>query len=120
MRFFRPFPKLINAPIFLLLVAALLLAQWVGLHHRIVHAGGIHGPHASLQEHQPAPQNNGIDDRDHSCAAFDAATLADSVSTVPFLTLLLPSTHAMALWLAFASWDAPLLCHFSSRAPPHA
>lgn len=118
MHFFRPSFKSINAPIFLMLVAALLLVQWVGLRHRIVHAGENHGHHALVQMDVSTHQPHGDDDAEHSCVAFDAATLADSIGAVPFLAPLRSDRHTLALWLAFASWDAPFLCHFSSRAPP--
>ncbi|MFL9927382.1 hypothetical protein PQR62_24120 [Herbaspirillum lusitanum] len=57
-------------------------------------------------------------DHHHSCVAYDAATLAASVHIDFPLPPLMPGTHVLALWQAFASWDAPFVCHFFSRAPP--
>jgi len=90
-----------------MLVAALLFAQWAGLSHRIDHT-----PFLSAAA-------DGYDsDAEHSCLAFDAAAAADAIHLPPFAAPLLASTHVLALWAAFASWDAPLVLHFSSRAPP--
>lgn len=95
-----------------LLLVALLFAQWAGLQHRIAHAGWL--------SFQPAAtaQFDGGESAQHSCAAFDAATLADNIHTVALRTPLLTSAPVLGLWIAFASWDAPLTRYFSSRAPP--
>lgn len=92
---------------------ALLFAQWMGVQHRIAHAGPLH-------EHAHASSAHTYDDRDadHSCAAFDAATIGDSVHMNPFVSPLITSAQVLALWAAFISWDAPLTAYFSSRAPP--
>lgn len=105
------------------LVCALLCVQWAGMLHRIDHAmlayqiaapvavttpaaPGVESPHG--RDHLP----------EHSCALFDGICLADS-STLPAIVLpLLPAQRILALWRTFASWDAPQLRHFSSRAPP--
>jgi hypothetical protein len=96
----------------ILLAMALLLAQWIGLHHGIRHAG--------LQHSLPSAAQIEADDGDahHSCIAFDAAALADSISVPPYLAPLLTGVRVLALWTAFASWDAPFTLYFSSRAPP--
>lgn len=101
----------------LLLVMALLLAQWSGLAHRI--------EHAQLTGH--LQQTSAVDGErtentplQHSCVAFDAAAVADSIHIAPFVVPTLAGTQTLALWAAFSSWDAPLLRHFSSRAPPWA
>jgi hypothetical protein len=57
-------------------------------------------------------------DAQHSCIAFDAMALADSILLDPYLAPLLTGARVLSLWLAFASWDAPFTLHFSSRAPP--
>lgn len=100
----------------ILLAIALLLAQWAGLAHRIDHAPW-------LQDHVYASSSfDGADDTDsrHSCAAFDAAAVADAIHLPPIVTPLLASTQVLALWTAFASWDAPPALPFSARAPPFA
>jgi hypothetical protein len=94
----------------LLLAAVLLFAQWSGLAHRIGHA-----PLAGM--HMQAGETD-HDDTGHSCVAFDAAAVADSIHLPPFAAPLLTSARVLALWAAFHSWDAPLVRHFSPRAPP--
>jgi hypothetical protein len=105
-----PPPRIVIA---ILLAMALLFAQWVGQHHRISHAG--------LQQQANVTSiadSSGGNDLNHSCAAFDAATVGDSINSIPFVTPLVTSAHVLALWAAFISWDAPLITCFSSRAPP--
>jgi len=97
-----------RAAIAWMLVAALLFAQWAGLSHRIDHA-----PFMSA-----AAADGHDSDAGHSCAAFDAAAVADAIHLPPFAPPLLAGTRILALWAAFASWDAPPVLHFSSRAPP--
>jgi hypothetical protein len=99
----------------LLLALALLGAQWAGVQHRIAHADRHQAPSASTA----VDLNDTEDDIHHSCVAFDAATLADMAGVVPFAVSILPNRHVIALWVAFASWRAPLVVHFSSRAPPY-
>ncbi|TCS38597.1 hypothetical protein EDC30_102336 [Paucimonas lemoignei] len=100
-----------------LVVLAMLCAQWVGLAHSIAHSGSKQeSPYFSL--YVSAPDTGGDKFSAHSCVLFEAAAIAASLAT-PTVNLTLPlSVHALALWLAFASWDAPFLCHFSPRAPP--
>lgn len=110
------------APSALLLVVALLFAQWLGLAHRIDHAR----PAQAMQQVQhdvSAVQGDaataGYDKSlEHSCALFDATVLASALHSPAMSLPVLPGTQVLALWQAFASWDAPLLLHFSSRAPP--
>jgi hypothetical protein len=97
----------------LMLAVALLFAQWTGLKHRI--------SHASLQYqqiHASSIDDTGDNDAGHSCAAFDAATVGDTLHFLPFIIPLIRSAQVLALWAAFTSWDAPLTTCFSSRAPP--
>jgi hypothetical protein len=105
----------------MLLVLALLFAQWLGLAHRIEHAG-LQQTAMQAQARQAAAQANAGFDKslDHSCALFDAAALATALNSPAAIPTLLPGTQVLALWVAFASWDAPFLCHFSPRAPPPA
>jgi hypothetical protein len=100
-----------------LLTVALLFAQWTGLGHRIIH-GGLQGTQlSSLPAASLTMQWDDIKSH-HSCVAFDAATLADGANSASFVAALLPNLGVIVLWVAFASWYAPLICHFSSRAPP--
>ncbi|MET0964061.1 MAG: hypothetical protein ABWY05_14785 [Noviherbaspirillum sp.] len=96
----------------LLMLCCLLSAQWLGLGHRVAHAGfndaaqavkTITGSEADLR---------------HSCAAFDEATLPALLNTPPYAAPLLPGASVIALWSAFLSWQQPHACHFQSRAPP--
>jgi hypothetical protein len=115
-----------------LLIIVVLFAQWMGMRHRIEHAGWInnHAPTASafsldadeLKDAQGDAQtsSNAGNKSHHSCALFDGTALADTVAIIP-LTLPPPTcAKVLALWLAFTSWDAPLTHFFSSRAPPPA
>jgi hypothetical protein len=120
-----------------LLVMSLLFAQALGLVHAIAHANWqgstVHSlinealfdegraaavlqPAADGSQHDHANAHGG--DRHHSCEAFDGATLAAMMHfSFPSLPLL-PPVRVLALWQAFASWDAPVNCPFLSRAPP--
>lgn len=129
-------PRSLRPPALIALLAvSLLFAQMLGFVHGIAHAGWQPGAvHSLLDEslfdygddHLEAVADGKDDgqpgqhvhDLHHSCAAYDAATLSAGVHfDFPPLPLL-PPVRVLALWQAFASWDAPLNCHFSSRAPP--
>ena len=92
------------------LAVALLFAQWTGLAHRIDHA-----PLSTLHAQSAEEDDSGLN---HSCVAFDAAAVADAIHLPPCAVPILASAKVLALWAAFESWDAPLVLHFSSRAPP--
>jgi len=98
----------VRTAVAVLLMAALLFAQWTGLAHRVDHSAL-----ASLHADAGAPE-----DGTHSCVAFDAAAVADAISVPPLATPPMAGTKVLALWTAFASWDAPPALPFSSRAPP--
>ena len=102
----------------MLLAVTLLFAQWLGMRHRIAHGSGPYGARHSISASCSGLQIDCGNKTRHACAAWDAATLADTVGAIPFIAPILPNAHVLALWTAFASWDAPLLCHFLSRAPP--
>ncbi len=101
------------------LVAAVLCTQWSGLHHRIEH-GGL--AHVAMPSQSVTPDLDHDlphrEDAHHSCVLFDGLTLTDAGTLLPPQLPLLPGTRVLALWTAYASWDAPPLCHFSPRAPP--
>lgn len=105
-----------------LLVLAVLFAQWMGMRHRIEHAGWVNDRPATSQQTALDPDVQSAEQTGqkspHSCLLFDDATLGNSIVIIPLK--LPPPTCARerALWLAFTSWDAPLTSYFSSRAPP--
>lgn len=117
MNIYRPATRRIRT-ITILLVMALLVAQWSGMSHRIAHASFTDlAPHlASLVDAGRADDTQ----LRHSCVAFDAAAVADSIHAPPFAVTPLAGNHVLALWTAFASWDAPFVRHFPARAPPSA
>jgi hypothetical protein len=115
--FFRRQRRLHRA-LFALLVLAMLLAQSIGLVHRIIHADRQAAAGIVLSS-VAADSSGALGDRHHhSCAAFDAATLADSLPTPARCTQFTNSDAAPTLPPAFRSWDAPFIRFFSSRAPP--
>ena len=101
------------------LVLAMLLAQWSGFNHRVMHGGGQGNDEISAAAFagSTAAGESGKSAH-HSCVAFDAAALGATIYSPPFAGPLLPNVQVLALWLAFASWSAPFTCHFLSRAPP--
>ncbi|WP_076593205.1 hypothetical protein [Herminiimonas arsenitoxidans] len=104
-----------------LLVVVVLFAQWMGMRHRIEHAdwAGNHHLIAHVADQGIAePDLEYAGDKSHSCTLYDGMALADSAPLLPFAPVLQTSVQVLALWAAYISWDAPLLCHFSSRAPP--
>lgn len=118
----------------LLLALALLLSQFLGLLHGIAHAGWPPAIEQAAQASFNAALFNYIDDEPaethaklqlhqgshhhHSCVDYDAASGASGIHVNFFSPPLIPGARLLALWQAFASWDAPVVCHFSSRAPP--
>ncbi|MGB6054514.1 MAG: hypothetical protein WBG17_04660 [Burkholderiaceae bacterium] len=102
-----------------LLVLALLLAQWSGFQHRIAHSG--FGLAASTVAAGGGPRiGSGGDSLHHSCLAFDAATLAVALHAAVPSAPALPSRLPAPQRPTFASWDAPFVPHFLTRAPPAA
>ncbi|WP_395822434.1 hypothetical protein [Collimonas sp.] len=103
-----------------LLVLALMFSQWLGLTHSIVHAAWENKQATQLTHLTSVIEKTieGGGKAHHSCAAFDDATLAAVIYSMPLNLPPVPGTHVMAKWQAFASWDAPFACHFLSRAPP--
>lgn len=107
-----------------LLLAMLLFSQWMGMRHRIAHAGWINGHPAVMQAADKNPQGEIGGDQDgdsrkpHSCSLVDGTALADTVTVFLFLPPMPDCVKVLALWLAYQSWDAPLTRFFFSRAPP--
>ena len=100
-----------------LLAMAMVFAHWQGLSHRIAHMSQYPYAAASLLaagtpagSHQKALQ--------HSCLAYDAATVAPALDTPGCSAGILPGGRVPALRSAFNSWDAASTPYFLSRAPP--
>jgi hypothetical protein len=98
------------------LTFALVFAHWQGLAHRIAHASQLYASTSTAAGHKAASAHHKA--VQHSCLAFDAATVAPAIASWPCSPTVLPGNHVLALWAAFDSWDAPFTPHFSSRAPP--
>ena len=115
--FFRRQPRL-HRPLLALLLLALLWAQSIGLVHRIVHADR-HAA-ASIVLSSAAADSSGVlgDQHHHSCAAFDAATLADSLPTPASCTQPTNNDATPTQSPLLRSWDASFIHFFLSRAPP--
>ena len=106
------------------LLPALLLAQWIGLSHRLSHAGWADG---KLQSRLVLQQANVVwqffaadnDEKNlHSCALVDAATSADYLHAIPAL---LPDISRQPIAISdshYRTWLASVRVPFSSRAPP--
>jgi hypothetical protein len=111
--------------LFWLLLPAILLAQWVGLAHRIAHAGGSEiGSHKSVVISQVtskiflASLPFGEDSRLHSCIALDAASASDYLHS-PILAVVANETaEILTLLSQHRLWLAQPERYFSSRAPP--
>ena len=100
----------------LLLTLAMVFAHWQGLAHRIAHA--YQYPTAALDSAAKGSAASHQKTVQHSCLAFDAATVAPALDTPPCTIAILPPVRVLALWSAYASWSAPFTPYFSSRAPP--
>jgi len=106
-----------------LLLPALLLAQWAGFSHRIAHANlssTVYSPLVALDKanvsSELASNPSQPDTRLHSCAIFDALTVAEFLQSA---TWALSSLHNHAIQLdsrVYSQWHAPFLRLFSSRA----
>ena len=101
----------------LLLAAALLCAQWVGMLHRIDHAGGqVHLQAHGQSDGSPANPSS----LSHSCVVFDGAYLADWLPTALVGVLAVRMDHVLPPAIGFASWQGLFVGHFQPRAPPAA
>ena len=100
------------------LIVALLAAQWMGVVHRIVHAKGWPTSQSVSTAAAQTFTASWGDQVNHSCAAFDAAAVGAALTGPCLAVAIVPNTHVLALWVAFAFWQAPHISHFSSRAPP--
>lgn len=102
----------------LLLAVALLLAQWVGMLHRIDHAGWQADPQAQQSRGEGSSSNGSS--VSHSCVVFDGAYLADLLPTALIDLVRVRLAHERPPAVDFASWQGLFFGHFQSRAPPAA
>lgn len=105
----------------LMLTLAMVFAHWQGLAHRIAHAS----QHPVLAAIAPAGAGEAPSSADqkavqHSCLAYDAATVSPALHTPGCTLAAIPAGRVLAQWVAFDSWQAPFTPYFSSRAPPSA
>lgn len=103
----------------LFLTTALLATQWIGVMHRVIHSGLTAAttqtaPLASLQN----LIRNTHEGSSHSCDAFDGATLAHAIGSLPVILPVVNAQFDIDQRVAFRSWSAPFFPCFSSRAPP--
>jgi flagellar biosynthesis protein FlhB len=101
----------------ILLAVALLLAQWVGMLHRIDHASGQIEPQA--QSHGEGGYSNSSS-VSHSCVVFDGVCLADLLPTTVVALVAARAVHVLQPASDFASWSGRFAGHFQPRAPPAA
>jgi capsular polysaccharide biosynthesis protein len=110
------FPRIRTARFIIvaILTLAMAFAHWQGLKHRIEHASQYPGgPESAAQQ-----AGSNLKAVQHSCLAYDAATVAPALQSPVCMAGILPGGRVLALWAAFDSWDAPVTRYFSSRAPP--
>ncbi|MFZ6733083.1 hypothetical protein ACO0LG_14250 [Undibacterium sp. Ji42W] len=109
------------------LLPALLFTQWLGLAHRISHAGGASSQVVTGSLPQTAQlgsflfQSGSQDENGntlHSCALYDAVSAAEFLQHIPDAIKLLAGKAVVGPSPAMLSWHALLQVPFSSRAPP--
>ena len=98
------------------LVLSLLFTQFLGQHHRLRHAKWDGN---TLVQQIYKTSSNGLDETNHSCIVYDAATLADTVSACVAIPLDFTGKYLLAQAILATSWVAPFTHFFLSRAPPH-
>lgn len=108
-----------------LLLPALLLAQWVGLSHKLSHFGWAGGKtRISISAENPVFSfwQSGQADNDesvlHSCALFDATVSADYLQAVIPALPAVSKARFDAVSESFLVWLAELIPAFAPRAPP--
>lgn len=110
-----------NAFIALVLAGAMLLAQSVGLTHRVLHAQGQEvGAVFALAERNSttADVQNQRGEATHSCLIFDAVVLSAAVITSGRADAAASNHDAPPPQALLARWDAISSLPFRSRAPP--
>lgn len=113
--------------VLVLLLPALIFAQWVGLAHRIAHTGWDNATHVrsiqltkgALSAAENAPFFGEIEGtKQHSCAAFDAITLGQCIHSTALLPVIFTTDAVVTTDLSIQQWHAIVELAFSSRAPP--
>ncbi len=115
-------PRLVPALVAWLIVA-LLAAQALGFRHAILHASRLDarpvaGREADATDAGASSAPRWFASIEHSCAAFDAATLAASAPTTISLSLSRCAPPAPADARPAHRRDSPLALGYRSRAPP--
>lgn len=100
-----------------LLVCAVLFAQWVGLAHRIEHSAL--GQDDTVLSILKSDGKGALDKSvSHSCKAFDAAALGAALLNTTSAVALLTYAQVRETGATDSSWNAVFFSHFHSRAPP--
>jgi len=115
-----------------MLVAALMLAQALGLMHRVVHAPGLHGAHAHqhvhedddehLDTHAHGKEGAGVralfaaHDDESTCRLLDAVSTDVAGVQCLLLSVLLPA--AQLIRLTHGDFVARWAAMFDARGPP--
>lgn len=99
-----------------LLACSLLIAQWTGLQHRVVHAHLLAGSIHSISD----SSDNEASDKHlvHSCLLLDATAIGASLPCSDYRPAWLNYTPPPTAVLPPVSWQALFTRQFSSRAPP--
>lgn len=104
------------------LALALVFVQTLGLLHSVAHAGNGPASHGPTFDQAgvagPVLSEAGLFDGKHSCASFEAATLAAAVHVKAFAALLPIEPSPARMAQLPVSRDALTHRHFESRAPP--
>lgn len=106
-----------------LLALAMLWAQVAGVLHRIEHAGGVPGAHATAAGALPFEATDhaaGDAASLHSCVLFDGLCMADGLATAIPPTATPHLLDAVPVAQGFLSWHSIFVGHFLSRGPPAA
>jgi hypothetical protein len=120
-------PALVQSIWIVALILSLLFAQSIGLQHRIEHAGwqgdqgaGKFKGQRSTRSEIPLSTDSGNNKAKHSCSIFDASTLADTFDADSCNAVFANTANSRLHSVAGASWHAPVVHFFLSRAPPAA
>ncbi|MDE2427303.1 MAG: hypothetical protein KGM99_01150 [Burkholderiales bacterium] len=106
-----------------LLLPALMLAQWVGLSHRMSHFSGADGKPVVTQFVKAGPlwqlyQSSTTDNAGHSCSLYDAATSPAYLHALPPVIVCQAGKPVATPERNRTVWLARIRPPFSSRAPP--
>jgi hypothetical protein len=101
----------------LLLTCSLLVAQWVGLQHRVAHAW-LQSSAPALDHADRSIQEAADKDLFHSCTLLDASTVGACIAGAGYTPPLQGNLSFSILILPLVSWQALFIRQFSSRAPP--